>query len=91
MALSFRIIPNNIQSDLTIIGYNPNIANMWIERDLSQFLQARAGQALPIKVLRGPRQVGKTSLLYHLGTHKLILFDDLAIRQFAQENPTLFF
>ena len=29
-------------------------------------------------VLRGPRQVGKTTLLNHLKTHKLILFDDLA-------------
>lgn len=35
--------------------------------------------------------MGKTSLLDHLGTHKLILFDDLSIRNFAQENPVLFF
>lgn len=46
---------------------------------------------LPIKILRGPRQVGKTSLLDHLGTHHLILFDDLRIRSFAKENPSLFF
>ncbi len=64
---------------------------MWIQRDLFQFLQKHTGTTLPVKVLRGPRQVGKTSLLNHLGTHKLVLFDDLSIRNFAQENPALFF
>lgn len=76
---------------LTIIGCNPNIASMWIQRDLLNFLQNHEDQTLPIKVLRGPRQVGKTSLLHHLKTHKLILFDDLTIRTLAQENPSLFF
>lgn len=46
---------------------------------------------MPIKVLRGPRQVGKTSLLNHLQTHKLVLFDDLGIRTLAETNPALFF
>lgn len=64
---------------------------MWIQRDILKFLQNHSRQTLPIKILRGPRQVGKTSLLHHLGTHKLILFDDLAIRNLAQENPALFF
>lgn len=64
---------------------------MWILRDLLLFLQNHMGGTLPIKILRGPRQVGKTSLLNHLGTHKLILFDDLSIRSLAQENPALFF
>ncbi len=64
---------------------------MWIQRDLFQFLQTQGKHNLPIKILRGPRQVGKTSLLDHLGTHKLILFDDLNIRSFARENPALFF
>ncbi len=64
---------------------------MWIERDFLKFLRNHAGRNLPVKILRGPRQVGKTSLLNHLGTHKLILFDDLTIRNFAQENPILFF
>ncbi|MBS0655156.1 MAG: ATP-binding protein [Verrucomicrobia bacterium] len=76
---------------MTIIGYYPNIANMWIQRDLLKFLQNHSRQTLPIKILRGPRQVGKTSLLHHLSTHKLILFDDLTIRNLAQENPALFF
>lgn len=64
---------------------------MWIERDLLTFLQGRQGQYLPIKILRGPRQVGKTSLLNYLEFYKLILFDDLAIRNLAQDNPSLFF
>ena len=64
---------------------------MWIERDLHKFLQNRKALTLPIKVLKGPRQVGKTTLLHHLKTHKLVLFDDLGIRSLAEENPSLFF
>ncbi len=63
---------------------------MWIQRDLLKFLQRSKALTLPVKILRGPRQVGKTSLLHHLGTHKLVLFDDLGIRNLAQENPALF-
>ncbi|AAO90205.1 AAA family ATPase [Coxiella burnetii] len=37
------------------------------------------------------RQVGKTSLLDYLGTHQLVLFDDLGVRQLANSNPELFF
>lgn len=64
---------------------------MWIKRDFLRFLQEKKEKSLPIKVLKGPRQVGKTSLLDHLGTHKLVLFDDLGIRSLAQENPRFFF
>lgn len=64
---------------------------MWIKRDLLQCLRKKKSAALPVKVLRGPRQVGKTSLLDHLQTHKLIPFDDLGIRQLAETNPSLFF
>ncbi len=45
---------------------------------------------LPVKILQGPRQVGKTSLLDHLGTYQLVPFDDLGIRQLANSNPALF-
>jgi len=64
---------------------------MWIKRDLLKFLQTIRSPTLPVKILRGPRQVGKTSLLNHLRTHKLILFDDLGIRTLAETNPALFF
>lgn len=46
---------------------------------------------LPVKVLKGPRQVGKTSLLEHLRTHELVVFDDIFVRNLARENPALFF
>ena len=64
---------------------------MWIKRDLLKFFRSSKEQTLPIKILTGPRQVGKTSLLDQLGTHKLVLFDDLGVRKLAEENPTLFF
>ncbi len=64
---------------------------MWIKRDLLTFLQTCKKHTLPIKVLRGPRQVGKTSLLSSLPAYKLILFDDLGIRSLAETNPALFF
>lgn len=61
---------------------------MWIKRDLS--LSAISKIALPIKVLRGPRQVGKTSLLAKLGTHSLVYLDDAVTRLRAQEDPRFF-
>jgi len=45
----------------------------------------------PIKVLKGPRQVGKTTLLETLKTHKIIYLDDSATREFANSQPRLFF
>lgn len=65
---------------------------MWIKRDFSNFLeQVDLEHHLPVRVLRGPRQVGKTSILEHLKTHELILFDDLGVRNLAAGNPALFF
>lgn len=64
---------------------------MWIYREFEHFLaQMRTDQHQPIKILKGPRQVGKTSLLVKLGQHKLISFDDLSWRQRAQDDPRLF-
>jgi len=45
---------------------------------------------LPAKVLKGPRQVGKTSLLEHLGYGEVIYLDDPATRRFAQQDPRTF-
>jgi predicted AAA+ superfamily ATPase len=61
---------------------------MWIPRDFQPGLLA--GGALPIKVLKGPRQVGKTSCLERLGTHRVVYLDDAAVRSRAVENPRLF-
>lgn len=60
----------------------------WIPRDFDP--AAIAARALPIKVLKGPRQVGKTSVLERLGTHQVVYFDDAGIRSRAHENPRLF-
>lgn len=76
---------------MAVFGSHPKIASMWIKRDLSKTLNELKKSSLPIKMLNGPRQVGKTSLLNYLGTHKLILFDDLKIRELAQSNPSFFF
>lgn len=61
---------------------------MWINRDFLNYIQTL--KALPIKVLKGPRQVGKTSLLEKLAGYEVIYFDDMNLRQRASENPRLF-
>ena len=61
---------------------------MWIPRDFDA--GSVAAGALPIKVLKGPRQVGKTSVLEQMGTHHVVYLDDAAIRSRAIESPRLF-
>ncbi len=64
---------------------------MWIKRDFENFLASfKPAEAHPVKVLKGPRQVGKTSLLEHLGQHTLVQFDDFQTRERASENPRFF-
>jgi hypothetical protein len=58
---------------------------MWISRD---FVGGKiAAGALPIKVLKGPRQVGKTSVLERLETHRVVYLDDIAARSRAAADP----
>ncbi|MFP5491610.1 MAG: ATP-binding protein [Bacteriovoracia bacterium] len=64
---------------------------MWYHRDFLEYFTQGQEELLPIKVLKGPRQCGKTSLLAKLQKYQMIYFDDLSVRQFAQENPKLFF
>lgn len=61
---------------------------MWFKRDFHEKIGSL--RALPVKVLKGPRQVGKTSLLERLGTHKIIYLDDFNTRRLAQGDPRLF-
>ena len=67
---------------------------MWIKRDFSNILARHASQQesplIRVSVLKGPRQVGKTSLLEQLPGYQLILFDDHSLRARAQESPSLF-
>lgn len=61
---------------------------MWIERDISTFLQENNDL---LQVLRGPRQCGKTSLLLRLDPEfKELSLDDPALRELAQKDPELF-
>ena len=46
---------------------------MWIPRDFDG--RRIAAGALPIKVLKGPRQVGKTSVLERMTTHRVVYLD----------------
>jgi len=61
---------------------------MWIDRDFSSILTNL--NASPIKVLKGPRQVGKSTFLERLKTHQMIYLDDAAVRLQAAQNPRLF-
>lgn len=64
---------------------------MWIKRDFEIFLRSLTSlQVHPIKVIKGPRQVGKTSLLEQNSKYKIIEFDDFQTRSRALENPRLF-
>ncbi|MCM2279312.1 MAG: ATP-binding protein [Oligoflexia bacterium] len=64
---------------------------MWFKRTFNDYLRDLNPVAvLPVKVLKGPRQVGKTSLLSQLPGYQLVLFDDLGIRNLARENPAFF-
>lgn len=66
---------------------------MYIKRDISAFLNDSPAF---IQVLLGPRQCGKSTLFASLFTmkktsrHTEITFDDLQMRQLANEDPALF-
>lgn len=74
-----------------ILTYNVKIDDMYIERTLEQFLQAATKQ-FPVIMLVGPRQVGKTTVLQHLGKKKraYVTLDDPALALLAREEPALF-
>jgi len=60
---------------------------MWVSRDLGEFLDR---PALPARVLVGPRQSGKSSLLaQHLPKAVWVSLDDIQLRRRAQDDPAL--
>ena len=61
---------------------------MYIKRDFSQTLGGSVH--LEAVLLRGPRQVGKTTLLDHLDLASEVCLDDLFLRRRAQNDPALF-
>jgi predicted AAA+ superfamily ATPase len=64
---------------------------MWIKRDILSLIANDLEQTgIRVNVLKGPRQVGKTSLLERLSGYKLLAMDDHILRSLARENPSLF-
>jgi len=65
---------------------------MYIHRTLERFFRKAAGQ-FPALLVSGPRQVGKTTLLRHMGTkrRRYVTLDDPMTRRLALEDPDLFF
>lgn len=62
---------------------------MWIKRDLSDFLIN--SNTLPVQIVWGPRQCGKSTLLHHLSPKwSYVTLDDLRDRSTAQKDPALF-
>src|SRR3990167_2127490 len=63
---------------------------LYIERDITEQL---AQATTPVQILIGPRQCGKSTLLSHLGENAFteITFDDLQMRNLANQDPALFF
>ncbi|OFZ15547.1 MAG: hypothetical protein A2Z20_02765, partial [Bdellovibrionales bacterium RBG_16_40_8] len=61
---------------------------MWIERDISNFIEQNTD---PIQIIRGPRQCGKSSLILHLDpSFTEVSLDDPSLRDLAQSDPELF-
>src|SRR5881396_546983 len=60
---------------------------MWFERDLARQLSR---PSLPVRIMVGPRQCGKSALIAHLKPEATWLsLDDIQIRLRAQEDPAL--
>jgi predicted AAA+ superfamily ATPase len=65
--------------------------SMYLLRTLEHFI-AQAARQLPVLMVCGPRQVGKTTLLQKLaeGSHRYVTLDDPLALQLALEDGALF-
>ena len=71
---------------------NRLITNSLYSKRFNHFgAKVKKNSVLSVKIWKGPREVGKTSLLDHLGAHQLVLFNDIGMRQLANSNPEVFF
>src|SRR5437867_6619028 len=60
---------------------------MWFERDLARQLSR---PSLPVRIMVGPRQCGKSALIAHMKPEATWLsLDDIQVRLRAQEDPAL--
>ncbi|MFZ5586808.1 MAG: ATP-binding protein [Thermodesulfobacteriota bacterium] len=64
---------------------------MYLARTLEDYI-AKASRQLPVLLLTGARQVGKTTLLQHLGgpERAYVSLDDPLVLRLAREDPALF-
>lgn len=64
---------------------------MYTERTLENFLKT-ANKQFPVTLVTGPRQVGKTTILQHLGKDEraYVTLDDPTLATLAREEPALF-
>ena len=63
---------------------------MWIKRDITGILNSKHSNL--VQILIGPRQCGKSSLLWKLAEGKFseITFDDMQLRNLATKDPQFF-
>src|SRR3989344_5509660 len=63
---------------------------MYIERDITSRLSGNT--TIPVQLVLGPRQCGKSTLLSHLAgeSFREVTFDDLQLRHLANRDPALF-
>ena len=62
---------------------------MWIQREISDYIGSISSEL--VQIIIGPRQCGKSSLLWHLSPDfQEVTFDDLQLRSLAQNDPALF-
>ncbi|MHC1713660.1 MAG: ATP-binding protein [Solidesulfovibrio sp.] len=64
---------------------------MYLPRTLETYI-AKANEQLPVLLVTGPRQVGKTTLLRHAGINNrtYVTLDDPMVAVLAKEDPALF-
>ena len=65
---------------------------MYIRRHLEEQI-LKASQSYPVVMVCGQRQVGKSTMLYHIREkeRKYVTLDDGNARRLAEEDPALFF
>ena len=65
---------------------------MYITRHIENEIK-KASQYYPVVMVCGQRQVGKSTLLYHLKaeSRKYVTLDDINARRLAETDPPLFF
>ena len=84
------VLDFSIPADLK---YTSDMPTLWIERTFQPVLMTPAEhlRLFPVWLLLGPRQAGKSSLLHKCTSgHAYVNLDDLATRERANRDPTLF-